>query len=120
MCVGVNNQIQVIKNELNFNTFLSMLYFDNNDWKIGYEAQELALSNPKNSVFGLQRILLKKYNFKAVQRFLAYYPFHVEADIDDNPRAVIRANYKEKKLYPEHYLEILFKKIKEQAEAALK
>jgi molecular chaperone DnaK (HSP70) len=62
-CVGVfrNGQVEIIANDQGNRTMPSVVSFTSNDRLVGESAVNAAVNNPKNTIFGVKRLIGRKY-----------------------------------------------------------
>ena len=61
-CVGVfrNGQVEIIANDQGNRTMPSVVSFTSNDRLVGESAVNAAVNNPKNTIFGVKRLIGRK------------------------------------------------------------
>lgn len=120
-CVGhwVDDHVEIIPNENGANTTPSWVAFTDNEILVGEAAKKQAASNPKNTIFGIKRLMGKRFNDDQVQEDLDDYPFEVTSDPNDIP--TIKVHYKEdvRSFKPEQISALILEKMKKIAEAKL-
>ncbi len=86
-CVSVfiNNQAKVIENNEGTRTTPSVVAYNKNNKKlVGYVAKNQRVSNPKNTLFAIKRLIGRKYNDPIVQSNRSIVPYEiVEANNGD-------------------------------------
>eukprot|EP00833_Pecoramyces_ruminatium_P018595 jgi/Orpsp1_1/1192627/evm.model.d7180000094717.1 len=116
-CVGVwrNNHVEIIANDQGNRTTPSYVSFDKNERLVGDPAYFKSGSNPKNTIFGIKRLMGRRFHDETVQSDMKYWPFKV---IEKNERPCVQVEYKnETKFYiPEEISSMILKKMKTIAE----
>jgi heat shock 70kDa protein 1/2/6/8 len=119
-CVGIwqQNRVEIITNDLGNRTTPSFVAFNETERLIGQSAKNQAVSNPKNTVYDIKRIIGRKFNDQEIQQDIKHYSFDV---INKNENPVVRVDYKNelKEFTPEEISAMILSKMKETAEAYL-
>lgn len=112
--------IETIANEYSDRCTPSYVSFNEKSRSMGISAKNQAVSNFRNTVFGFRQLLGRKFSDPQVQEEVKHFPFTVVSDGDDN--IIIKVNYMNdvQSFRPEQMTAVLFTKLKETAEAALK
>ena len=112
--------IETIANEYSDRCTPSYVSFNEKSRCMGISAKNQAVSNFRNTVYGFRQLLGRKFSDPQVQEEIKYFPFTVTSDGNDN--IVIKVNYMNdvQSFRPEQMTAVLFTKLKETAEAALK
>ena len=79
-CVAVyeNNTYKVIQNAEGKNTTPSVVAFlDNGEVLVGELALRQMVTNPKNTLYGIKRLIGRKFQDKEVQKFKSMVPFDI-------------------------------------------
>ena len=117
-CIGVwiNGKFQIIPNDLGENITPSYISFEENQILIGNEAKNKMTKNPTNTLYGILRLIGRKYDDREIQDDMKYWPFKIIKDPESN-RPKIMVYYKEQKkdFYAEEILAILFSYLKQNA-----
>lgn len=91
-CVAIwkDNKVEIIANENGNRTTPSYVSFlKNNERQVGDSAKRKALSNPKNTVFEIKRLIGLKYSDQQVQKDLNKLPYTIIDLEDDKPTILI-------------------------------
>jgi heat shock protein 1/8 len=114
-----DDHVEIISNENGSNTTPSWVSFDENEILVGDYAKKQATRNPSGTIFGVKRLMGKRYSDDDVQQDLDSYPYKVHPDKYDIP--TIKVNYKgeERSLKPEQISALILEKMKNIAEAKL-
>ncbi|RIA96170.1 70 kDa heat shock protein 3 [Glomus cerebriforme] len=119
-CVGVlnNNRVEIIANDQGSRTTPSYVAFTHEEILIGDAAKNQASINPRNTVFGIHRLIGRNFADQDVQSDIKNWPFKV---IDKNGKPYINVEYKGKvkNFASEEILSLILTKMKETAEAFL-
>ena len=117
-CVAVleNNQPKVIENAEGARTTPSIIaYLDGNEVLVGAPAKRQAVTNPKNTIYAVKRLIGHKFEDKEVQKDIDLMPFDIVKA--KNGDAWVSAQGKE--LSPPQVSAEILRKMKEAAEAYL-
>ncbi|KAF9506708.1 hypothetical protein BS47DRAFT_1367170 [Hydnum rufescens UP504] len=111
-CVGVwqNNHVEIISNDQDNRTTPSCVSFSASQRLIGDAAKNQVATNPGNTVFGIKRLIGRRFDDPEVQSDIKHYPFKV---INKAFRGEI------KELSPEEISSMILVKMKQTAEAYL-
>ncbi|KAG9076497.1 70-kilodalton heat shock protein [Ceratobasidium sp. UAMH 11750] len=119
-CVGVwqNDRVDIIANDQGNRTTPSYVSFSNTGRLIGDAAKNLVTMNPINTVFGVKRLIGRKYDDPEVQSDIKYFPFKVE---NKAGKPVVSVEYRgeTKSFTPEEISSMVLLKVKETAESYL-
>lgn len=114
-CVAVieGGQPRVIENSEGARTTPSIIaYQENGEILVGAPAKRQAVTNPKNTLFAIKRLIGRKFDEKAVQKDIGLMPFSiVKADNNDAWVSVL-----DKKLAPPQISAEVLRKMKKTAE----
>jgi len=120
-CVGImrNNNVEIIANDQGNRTTPSYVAFTDSERLVGEAAKNQAAMNPTNTLFGIKRLIGRKFDDPTVQSDMKLWPFTVKRGPSDKP--IIEVSYKgEKKTFmPEEISAQVLVKMKETAEAFL-
>lgn len=98
----------------------SIVAYTDSETLIGASAKRQAVTNPKNTVFAVKRLIGRKFKDDAVQRDLKNLPYEVvEADNGDAWVGVNLEGVNNNQLAPQQVSAEILRKIKEQAESYL-
>ena len=116
-CVGVfqNGKVEIIANEAGNRITPSVVSFTENQRFVGDSATPQMISNPKNTVFAIKRLIGRRYNDPEVQNELKRLPYKV---VDRNDRPYVEIDFKSevKNLSPEEISAMVLTKMKNIAE----
>ena len=126
-CIAVykNNKVEIIPNEIGEPTTPSIVTFSGDKIYIGEETLSIQTIDPKNTIYGVKRLIGRYFEDKEVQEEIKkYWTFKVEPGEQQgkNHLPVIVVDYegKEKKLAPEQISSMVLSKLKRSAEMHLK
>lgn len=113
----MNEEVRVIRQE-DGKFMPSVVSFSENEVLVGKLAIQEAIVNPENTIFGVKRIIGRRFDDPQLQEFLKTVVYRVEND-GGNPK--ISVDFKgEKRLYdPEYITSFILKKLKMKAEINL-
>src|SRR5579864_3542228 len=114
-CVAVveNGQPKVIENSEGARTTPSVVaYMDNGEILVGAPAKRQAVTNPKNTIFAVKRLIGRRFEEKEVQKDIALMPYKIVRA--DNGDAWVEA--RDQKLAPPQISAEVLRKMKKTAE----
>ncbi|RQS63570.1 molecular chaperone DnaK [Burkholderia sp. Bp8963] len=114
-CVALmeGNQVKVIENSEGARTTPSIVaYMDEDEVLVGAPAKRQAVTNPKNTLFAVKRLIGRRYEEKEVQKDIGLMPFRIFKA--DNGDAWVEAQ--DKKLAPPQVSAEVLRKMKKTAE----
>ena len=116
-CVAVleNKQQKIIENADGGRTTPSIVAYKDDEILVGTSAKRQAVTNPKNTLFAVKRLIGRKHSDKEIQKDIKKLPYEVVASA--NGDAWVRANGKD--LAPQQVSAEILRKIKEYAESYL-
>ena len=116
-CVSVmeNGEAKVIANPEGMRTTPSVVAFKNGEIIVGDAAKRQAVTNPKNTLFAIKRLIGRRYDDAEVQRDIGIMPFKITKA--DNGDAWVEVD--DKKLAPPQISAEVLKKMKKTAEDIL-
>ncbi|ABJ90573.1 molecular chaperone DnaK [Buchnera aphidicola] len=117
-CVAVmdNNKAKVLENSEGERTTPSIIaYTENNEILVGQPAKRQSITNPKNTLFAIKRLMGRKFQDEEVQRDIKIMPYEIIQSVNGDAWLKIK---KEKIAPPQISAEIL-KKMKKTAEEFL-
>ncbi|XP_066150208.1 heat shock 70 kDa protein 4 isoform X1 [Euwallacea fornicatus] len=111
--------IETIANDYSMRATPSYVAFSGKNRILGVAAKNQQVTNMKNTVYGLKRLLGRKFKDPHVQRELQWLPFNILEDKNGN--IGIKVNYlnEEHTFSPEQCLAMLLTKLKDTASVAL-
>ncbi|KAK7794683.1 hypothetical protein R5R35_008015 [Gryllus longicercus] len=112
--------IETIANDYSLRATPSCIAFSGKNRILGVAAKNQMVTNMKNTIFGFKRLLGRKYNDPYVQQELKYLPYRVVQQ--PNNDIGIKVNYLDEEhiFTPEQITAMLFTKLKDTSETALK
>lgn len=116
-CVAVleNGIAKVIENSEGARTTPSIIGYTDEEILVGASAKRQAVTNPKNTLYAVKRLIGRKYEEQAVQKDIDLMPYDIVKA--DNGDAWVKANGKE--LAPPQVSAEVLRKMKKDAEAYL-
>ena len=113
-CVAVleGDKVKVIENAEGTRTTPSIVAYKDGEILIGQSAKRQAVTNPKNTLFAIKRLIGRKYQDQAVQKDIGLVPYKIIQA--DNGDAWVDVN--DKKLAPQQISAEILKKMKKTAE----
>lgn len=116
-CVSVfrNGQVEIIPNDQGNRITASYVAFNDRERLIGDPAKQQAAMNPTNTVFGVKRLIGRKYEDHNVQSYLRTWPFKV---VNKNGAPAIEVSYlgESKQFNPEEISSMVLSYLKTTAE----
>ena len=120
--VGIwrNNKVEIIPNDIGSNTTPSIISFTRKDILIGKTAKNIMNINPKNTIYGINKLIGERFDDPEIQEFIKSIPFKVEKDLNSNkPIIIIEKEDETLKFLPEELYSMILVKLKEDAEKYL-
>ena len=113
-CVAVleGDKVKVIDNAEGARTTPSIIAYKDGEILVGQSAKRQAVTNPKNTLFAIKRLIGRKYQDQAVQKDIGLVPYKIIKA--DNGDAWVEVN--DKKLAPQQISAEILKKMKKTAE----
>ena len=122
-CIGVfidGKGVEIIPNKMNDTTFPSIVTFKENEILACDQAINYLVKEPKNTIYGIKRIIGLNFNDKKVKNDIESWPFEVvKSQENDSSMIQIKRNDKIEKYYPEEISAIVLKRLKSIAEEYL-
>lgn len=117
-CVGIyrNNKVEIIPNELGNNTTPCYITFMEDENIIGEFSKTQIDTHPLNTIYGIKRLMGKKFTDNLVQQDLRHFSFKIIDDGNDRPLIKIDNNNKKLVIYPEEFSAMILTKMKKLAE----
>ena len=126
-CIAVfkNNKIETIPNEMGDSTTPSIVTFSGDKIYAGEETLRIQTKDPKNTIYGVKRLIGRYIEDKEVQEEIKkYWTFKVEAGEQEEkghlPLIVVDFEGKKQKFAPEQISSLVLSKLKKSAERHLK
>lgn len=119
-CAAVvkDGKIQVIANELGYDTTPSFVAFTDYGRLVGQNAEKQMIIDPKNTVFDVKRLIGRKFSDAIVQNDMKYWPFNV-VQVGEMPAIQVTDKGQELKLFAEQISSMVLGKLKDAAEKFL-
>jgi heat shock 70kDa protein 1/6/8 len=118
-CVGVfkNGNVDIIANDQGNRTTPSMIAFTDTERLIGESAKNQAAMNPTNTLFGIKRLIGRRFDDATVQTDKKLWPFTIKQGNGGKP--LIEVDFKGSKstFMPEEISAMVLTKMKQTAEA---
>ncbi|MEQ1106223.1 molecular chaperone DnaK [Acinetobacter ursingii] len=113
-CVAVleGDKVKVIENAEGARTTPSIIAYKDGEILVGQSAKRQAVTNPKNTLFAIKRLIGRRYDDAAVQKDIGLVPYKIIKA--DNGDAWVEVN--DKKLAPQQVSAEILKKMKKTAE----
>lgn len=113
-CVAVleGDKVKVIENAEGTRTTPSIIAYKDGEVLVGQSAKRQAVTNPKNTLFAIKRLIGRRYSDDVVQKDIAMVPYKIVQA--DNGDAWVNVN--DKKLAPQQVSAEILKKMKKTAE----
>ena len=119
-CMGVYKEgkgVEIIPNKMNETTFPSIVTFTENGILACDQTVNQLIKQPKNSIYGVKRIIGLNYKDESVQNDIKLWPFDVVKSNENNsPMVQININNNIKNYYPEEISAFILKRLKSIAE----
>jgi heat shock protein 1/8 len=114
-----NGKVEIITNDRGMRITPSYVSFDGNERYVGDSAKENLVSNMKNTLFDIKRLMGKKFKDESVQNDLIHFPFTVIES--ENGGCELEVEYMDeiKKFKPEEISAMILQKLKNDAEVFL-
>ena len=113
-CVAVleGDKVKVIENAEGARTTPSIIAYKDGEILVGQSAKRQAVTNPKNTLFAIKRLIGRRYEDPTVQKDIGLVPYKIIKA--DNGDAWVEVN--DKKLAPQQISAEILKKMKKTAE----
>ena len=117
-CIGVwrNGNVDIIPNSSGYKITPSIVGFLDIQRVIGTTAKNQMISNYQNTIFGVKRLIGRRFSDREVQKDIKLWPFKVISSKDNIPLIEVKYHGKIKQLYPEQISGILLSYLKKVAE----
>ncbi|KAL8214786.1 hypothetical protein R6Q57_004235 [Mikania cordata] len=121
-CVGVcrhQDKVEIIPNERGYRTTFILCYvaFMPTTCITGDRAYDQATTNPANTVYGMQRLVGKRFNDPEIQKLIKRWPFKVIKGTYGLPKVVVEYKCKQKEYSAEEISSMLLVHLKKLAES---
>ena len=117
VAVWKNGQIEVVPNEGGNRLTPSVVSFTESETLIGDGADNKRISNPKNTITDVKRLMGKKISDMRVQYDVRFWPFTVTSDAADNPMIQVDCSASGKTQYsPEEICSMILQYLQRQVE----
>jgi heat shock protein 5 len=116
-CVGIfkNGQVEIIQNELGNRITPSVVSFTDEERLVGEAAKNQAAINPARTVYGVKRLIGRKFNDKEVQMDKKLLPYEI-VNKDGKPYIEVLIKGEKKIFSPEEISAMILVKMKQIAE----
>ncbi|XP_055296740.1 heat shock 70 kDa protein 1-like [Sitodiplosis mosellana] len=120
-CVSIfeNGKPRVIANDKGLLTTPSYVAFTKKERLIGDDAKKQIGMNPKNTVFGIKRIIGRKFDDPVIQQDITDWSFVVK-NIDQKMKVEVEYQGEVMQLFPEQISAMVLKKLKDAADANMR
>ena len=120
-CVSImrHGAVEIIKNDQGNPTTPSYLAFTDTERLVGDSAKNQAAMNPKNTLFGIKRLIGRKFDDPIVQEDMKLWPFKVVKGDKGAPEIEVEYKMEPKRFTPEEVSAQVLTKMKSTAEAFL-
>jgi molecular chaperone DnaK (HSP70) len=120
-CVAFWNKdrVEIITNKLGKNTTPSWVAFTDTETLVGEPAKKQAASNQQNTIFGVKRLMGKRFSEDQVQQDLEMYSYRVTGDTNDTPTIHVKYKGEDRKFKPEQISALILEEMRGIAEAKL-
>ncbi|KAJ3668955.1 hypothetical protein LUZ60_010905 [Juncus effusus] len=120
-CVGVwqHDRVEIIANDQGNRITPSYVSFTDTERLIGDAAKNDVAMNPTNTVFGVKRLIGRKFSDTSVQNDKQLWPFTVTSDPNNKPKIVVQYKGEEKQFHAEEISSMVLIKMKQIAELYL-
>ena len=122
-CVGawIHDKVEIIANDQGNNTTPSYVAFTDEERLVGDSARNQAARNTINTVYGVKRLIGRKFSDTSVQGDMLDWPFKVVSGGTPDDKPLIEVTYKNetKRYQAEQISSMVLTKMKEVAEAYL-
>jgi len=120
-CVGVmrNGTVEIIANDQGNRTTPSYVAYAESEKLVGEAAKNQAAMNPANTLFGIKRLIGRKFDDPTVQSDMKLWPFKVVRGSQNKPEVCVQYKGEEKKFAPEEISAQVLVKMKQTAESYL-
>ena len=119
-CMGVYMEgkgVQIIPNKMNETTIPSIVTFTEDGILACDQAINQIIKEPKNTIYGIKRIIGLNYNDASVQNDIKLWPFDIiKSNENSSPMVKITKKNKVETYYPEEISAIILKRLKSIAE----
>ena len=91
-CIGVwkNGKVEIIENSGGERTTPAMVLFTESEILIGESAKAQIVRNPSNTIYGIRKLIGRKFNDIVVQNFMKTIPYKIEKDKNsDRPKIIV-------------------------------
>ncbi len=121
-CVGVykHGKVEIIADDQGNRVIPSYVAWTQEGERfIGDSAKNQATINPENTIFGVKRLIGRKFSDKSVQDNKKIFPYKI-VSIDDKPYVEVKIDGRAKQFAPEEISAMILSKMKEMAESYLR
>ena len=118
-CVGIfrSGKLEIVPNDSGLRLEPFVISFYKKEMLVGTPAKNLMNRNPENTIYGIRKLLGKKFNDPQVQNFMKTVPYKIEKDLNsDKINIVVECEGEIKKYFPEDLYTMILNKLKYNAE----
>ena len=120
-CVAVRrfDRTEIIENSSGNRITPSQVAFANNERFIGDAARNQSALNYQNTIYGVKRLIGRRFSDPTVQADIKTWPFKVVKGSDDRPKVQVSYRGETRTFFPEEISSMVLDNIKETAETYL-
>ena len=121
-CVAVmdGGQVKILENAEGARTTPSIVaYMEDGETLVGAPAKRQAVTNPKNTLYAVKRLIGRKFTDASVKSDKVHWPFTVKPGTGDKPMIEVTASGETKTFTPEEISAMVLQKMKGIAESYL-
>ena len=114
-CAGIfrNGRVEIAPNDGSRTITPSFVTFTENEILIGNTSLNMRDRYPENTIYGITKLIGRKYNDYEVQEFIKNVPYKIEKDLNsDRPIIIIKNMEQTNKYYPEDIYLFLLQRLK--------
>ena len=118
--VFLNDKVEIIPSDLGNKYTPSYVAFTDKEILVGEEAKNQMGRNSINTIFGIKKLIGRKYDEIDIKENMKYWPFKVIKDENsEKPQIQVKDKKKDKKFFPENIISIILEKLKKNASVFL-
>ena len=119
-CIAVfrNNKVEIIPNEIGENITPSVVSFNDKEVLVGEKAINKLITDPKNTIYSIKRLIGRDYNDKEVKEGIEskFWTYDiVEDEKSKRPKIKVKLNKKESYYFPEDITKFIIEKVYQSA-----
>ncbi|KAE8908266.1 hypothetical protein PF005_g19403 [Phytophthora fragariae] len=112
VAVWQKDRVEILPNKFGNLLTPSYVAFTDTEVLVGEAAADQLLRNAKNTVFGITRLIGRKFSDPQVQESILHYPFEVVCSPDDKPQVVVQFRGGTRVFQPVEILAILLSEMR--------